>query len=133
MHNLGLGGLEFNPTHTIDEHRPVGFQLPDIIEDFAHGETNTIVEHIENATSTSEKQDNSVISMQSSPKVDSSGHQPGALTPIENTDEPPNSVHSSQGVTDDNQFRLLHDPKHRHPRHHGEWQFFSNFLIFLNI
>lgn len=30
MHNLGLGDLEFDPGHTVDQHRPDGFKVPDI-------------------------------------------------------------------------------------------------------
>ncbi|XP_055529215.1 metal cation symporter ZIP14 [Wyeomyia smithii] len=34
MHSLGLGGLDFIPTHTLDEHRPEGFKTEDLVEPF---------------------------------------------------------------------------------------------------
>ncbi|XP_055591783.1 zinc transporter ZIP10 [Uranotaenia lowii] len=32
MHSLGLGGLDFSPSHTLDEHRPEGFRTEDLVE-----------------------------------------------------------------------------------------------------
>nr|XP_019558136.3 zinc transporter ZIP10 [Aedes albopictus] len=34
MHSLGLGGLDFTPSHTLDEHRPEGFKTSDIVSSF---------------------------------------------------------------------------------------------------
>lgn len=34
MHSLGLGGLDFTPSHTLDEHRPDGFKTSDIVNSF---------------------------------------------------------------------------------------------------
>lgn len=34
MHSLGLGGLDFTPSHTLDEHRPQGFKTADIVAPF---------------------------------------------------------------------------------------------------
>lgn len=34
MHSLGLGGLDFTPSHTLDEHRPEGFKTSEIIAPF---------------------------------------------------------------------------------------------------
>ncbi|XP_062561363.1 zinc transporter ZIP10 [Armigeres subalbatus] len=31
MHSLGLGGLDFTPSHTLDEHRPEGFKTSDMM------------------------------------------------------------------------------------------------------
>uniref|UniRef100_A0A1Q3G562 Putative zinc transporter n=1 Tax=Culex tarsalis TaxID=7177 RepID=A0A1Q3G562_CULTA len=36
MHSLGLGGLDFTPSHTLDEHRPEGFRTEDLLEDPHH-------------------------------------------------------------------------------------------------
>ncbi|XP_053685108.1 zinc transporter ZIP10 [Sabethes cyaneus] len=36
MHSLGLGGLDFIPTHTLDEHRPEGFKTEDLVEPFSN-------------------------------------------------------------------------------------------------
>ncbi|XP_058831015.1 zinc transporter foi [Topomyia yanbarensis] len=38
MHSLGLGGLDFIPTHTLDEHRPEGFKTESLVNSF----TNTV-------------------------------------------------------------------------------------------
>lgn len=45
MHKLGIGGLDFPEKHTIDEHRPDGFRIPDISYD-----ESTTVENLETTT-----------------------------------------------------------------------------------
>ncbi|XP_058461134.1 zinc transporter foi [Malaya genurostris] len=36
MHSLGLGGLDFIPTHTLDEHRPDGFKTEKVVDSFSN-------------------------------------------------------------------------------------------------
>lgn len=45
MHKLGIGGLDFPEKHTIDEHRPDGFRIPDINYD-----ESTTTENLETTT-----------------------------------------------------------------------------------
>lgn len=96
MHNLGLGGLEFNPTHTIDEHRPVGFKLLNVIEDGEQSQRNSNASA--NGAELAEITDTTTAQFETPPADD-----------FRETDD----------SIDENIFRLLHDPKHRHPRHHG--------------
>lgn len=96
MFNLGIGNIEFTPTHTLDEHRPSGFKVPDIEEidtDLSLIETETIVTH--NGNAKDERLRNVAVDNQ-------------------------NSETDDILWTNDNSFKTLHDPKHRHPRHHGE-------------
>jgi zinc transporter 5 len=97
MHNLGLGGLEFNPTHTIDEHRPVGFKLLNVIEDAEPSQNNPT--STENGAELAQITDTTTTQYETLSKDDEF---------IEADDS-----------TNGNVFRLMHDPKHRHPRHHG--------------
>lgn len=99
MHNLGLGGLEFNPTHTIDEHRPAGFKLPNVIEDVTSSAQTSINL---NGTTISDKKENTT--------------SPTTIYEYQSKDAIADHHHDSIA---DNLFRTLHDPKHRHPRHHG--------------
>lgn len=43
MHKLGIGGIDFPEKHTLDEHRPNGFKIPEITydESTAHETTTT--------------------------------------------------------------------------------------------
>lgn len=124
MHNLGLGGLEFNPTHTIYEHRPVGFQLPNVIEDVEYA----VAQHAttDNASAASAAEVIATTNMPYTPSSQAGGKH-GSMRPDAvdaatggHKDEQPFDVVSTGEVeNDDSQFRLMHDPKHRHPRHHG--------------
>lgn len=33
MHNLGIGDLDFPEKHTLDQHRPNGYKVPDVVYD----------------------------------------------------------------------------------------------------
>lgn len=110
MHSLKLGGLEFNPSHTVNEHRPKNFTLPDII-----------IEEPDNSTFelTSIKADNN----QSAPLTINDKD----LAVTEHSVNPSSS--DAQILLDnmwnedlwlDVDFKEMHDPKHRHPRHHGK-------------
>lgn len=114
MHNLGLGGLEFSPTHTVDQHRPDGFRLVDIIEP-EKTVTSTIAAIEVKPTS-----------------------QPSVLTTSKTIydDNPVNEITTesveygrnndlskdmwNSDLWQDIVFKQMHDPKHRHPRHHGK-------------
>lgn len=30
MHNLGIGGIDFEEKHTLNEHRPNGYKIPEV-------------------------------------------------------------------------------------------------------
>lgn len=30
MHNLGIGGIDFPEKHTLNEHRPNGYKIPEV-------------------------------------------------------------------------------------------------------
>lgn len=95
MFSLGLGEIEFSPIHTIEQHHPNGYKVPDI-GDISDNDTlsYTILQTVENATRKSEIN-----------SEDKSGANNDSL---------------NQNSTN-NDFKSLHDPKHRHPRHHGKY------------
>lgn len=99
MHNLQLGGLEFSPSHTVDEHRPKNFTLPDI--------------HIEESTISSnptilERQTVGEAAEEERTKISANSVAPNFSDDMWNED-----------LWSDVDFTEMHDPKHRHPRHHG--------------
>lgn len=109
MHSLHLGGVEFGPTHTVDEHRPKDFKLPDIAlndTDHDHNETSSIL--AKNLTSNdiaAEIKQNDTANNHTTYTDDA---QLGDLDMW--NDE----------LWLDATFKQMHDPKHRHPRHHGK-------------
>lgn len=111
MHNLGLGGLEFSPTHTVDQHRPDGFRLSDIvIEEEIPVPSNTATQEIST----------------SPPLLGTSDDIPSKtneITPETGENERHNYISKDMWNSDlwqDIVFKQMHDPKHRHPRHHGK-------------
>lgn len=124
MHSLHLGGVEFGPTHTVDEHRPKDFKLPDIalnLTDHAHETTDE-------ATTTT------VHWSSASASLSSSTIRPANASQVI-TDETRNATRNATGgqlgdvdmwndeMWLDASFKQMHDPKHRHPRHHGRFCF----------
>lgn len=89
MFNLGIGNIEFNPTHTLDEHRPNGFIIPDIDE--------TDIDDSVPLT-------NAYVNDERLRRVSFNNQNIETVDII---------------WTNDSTFKNLHDPKHRHPRHHG--------------
>lgn len=117
MHNLGLGGLEFSPTHTVDQHRPEGFILADIVIDSEITATaateKTTTAHpflgpslgIPSDLITDENDINDITTE----STESGRHHTDLSKDMWNSDLWQNIV-----------FKQMHDPKHRHPRHHGK-------------
>lgn len=118
MHNLGLGGLEFSPTHTVDQHRPDGFKLPDIVIEPENPDSSTAAAQ-ENSTS----QPFSGSSVDILSKTTSVDNAVNEIT-TESVDNGKNNDLSkdmwNSDLWQDIVFKQMHDPKHRHPRHHGK-------------
>lgn len=105
MFNLGLGEIEFNPIHTIEQHHPNGYRVPDIT-DLSDNDDMLSYNHTIPESTTKKPEINNSLS----DNIDGSSLQ--------------NST--------DGDFKSLHDPKHRHPRHHGKHTDFS-WLTMQNI
>ena len=152
MHNLGLGGLEFNPTHTIDEHRPVGFKYTDnIIVDDVDGDSEgdgqndhrTDGDQSKTIIKTDANDEHAKLDLDIRNSTEKNVTEPvtnlngvnGTSVPHKDVDGKQHPVNisngdnNSNGLTDDmwkselwqeNVFKIMHDPKHRHPRHHGK-------------
>lgn len=114
MHNLGLGGIEFSPAHTVDEHRPRGYKIPEIIID----QNNTLDLEIPNNSNYSE-----IAPISQSIEFDGDSRDAiKADKEIKNeTKQPENSFNDmwNSDLWQESTFKQMHDPKHRHPRHHG--------------
>lgn len=120
MHNLGLGGLEFSPKHTLDEHRTndykvATFSIDDIIDE-------------QRITSKSDKYDNTAINNDkiefNSSTVDQELATTEEATTIYSADKDYNIIKLMNVFDNDKQediFRTMHDPYHRHPRHRGKY------------
>lgn len=123
MHNLGLGGLEFQPSHTVNEHRPDGFKLPEIILD--DDKNNTLDgQHYNDTSSVNGFIDNYAF-LQINIANETSNHANGSEGNGKSnfTNGSLSDMWNStfwQGGT----FKQMHDPKHRHPRHHGLFTLF---------
>lgn len=49
MHKLGIGGIDFPEKHTLDQHRPSGYKVPEVTFD---EETTTLQNEITYETTT---------------------------------------------------------------------------------
>uniref|UniRef100_W8BTE1 Zinc transporter ZIP14 n=1 Tax=Ceratitis capitata TaxID=7213 RepID=W8BTE1_CERCA len=97
MFNLGLGQIEFEPEHTIDEHRPKGFKTIDSAEDAQ-------------LTAYFEQQ-----SLRFSPSDDDIEVLTQRVVESKQTDELDILLKEKEkGIL--LEFKEMHDPKHRHPR-----------------
>lgn len=117
MHNLGLGDLEFDPGHTVDQHRPNGYKVPDIVveEDREHTEHTPIInteikDENDTSKSTDVKTERTIINKKTS------------------LDEPSpteylNTITWKSDDWEDTSFASLHNPKHVHhkPHSHGKY------------
>lgn len=108
MHSLKLGGLEFNPSHTVNEHRPKNFTLPDITLE---------------PSSSNETFDLTLLQAAQSLKTDlqtTNNHSDHGS--LEEVSVRPNLSDDmwNEDLWMDVVFKEMHDPKHRHPRHHGK-------------
>ncbi|XP_055387175.1 zinc transporter foi [Condylostylus longicornis] len=91
MHNLGIGDLEFSPTHTIEEHFPTGYTPPDITSD------EDLEPHPKSILKNSTLLQGGTDSQKFIRNV------------IEYNDE-------FQILTNEVDFKEMHDPKHYHPK-----------------
>lgn len=120
MHNLGLGDLEFDPGHTVDQHRPDGFIVPDI----------DVVE--ENVLTRETRHDVHLVDIKTNDDTPKSndGKTPAIVAdkeraPIETaTADNENTVTWKSSDFEDASFASLHNPKHVHhkPHSHGKYQ-----------
>lgn len=124
MHNLGLGGLEFNPSHTLDEHRPSGFHVPELIidDDFEFNHEYPVDTHKHAVANDKHEMDNNNNNNNSDETAATSSDGAQGISTIlknANRSEADETVGSIYDNKQENIFKLLHDPSHRHPRHHG--------------
>lgn len=119
MHNLGLGGLEFPQTHTIFEHRFAGFEIPEleIDEQIKHSSEEEIQRHKDE--NEAEASDNNEDSEETEDEKDDDDTEVDNQINKANEIEEDRELKSEFWQTID--FKEFHDPKHRHPRHHGKF------------
>lgn len=122
MHNLRLGDLEFDPGHTVDQHRPDGFKVPDIVVE----EDN---EHIENADDTIDikiKEENDSFKSNDGKAPTTTADKNDSLNET-NPTEYLNTITWKADDFEDASFASLHNPKHVHhkPQSHGMYLFVS--------
>lgn len=125
MHNLGLGDLEFDPGHTVDQHRPDGFKVPDIDVEEDNEHTNRI-----NSTDDS-------IDIQIKEDKDTSKANDGKVQSNADKKRSPNETTPTEylsGLTwksddfEDVSFVSLHNPKHFHHKPHPHGKCFMFFI-----
>ncbi|XP_037031033.1 zinc transporter ZIP6 [Bradysia coprophila] len=117
MHNLGLGDLEFDPGHTVDQHRPDGFKVPDI----------DVVE--ESILTRQTRNDDNLIDI--TINDDATKSNDGRTSTADNKRVPSETTTADYDNTitwksddfEDASFASLHNPKHvhhkPHPHDHG--------------
>lgn len=121
MYNLGLGGLEFSK-HTLDEHRPNGYKVPEFDAD----------ENIDTTEMPIERRSNDIGRTTAVSEDETTTHaattDPTTITANEATTvyaaERDYNIIKLMNVFDNDKqediFRTMHDPFHRHPRHRGK-------------
>ncbi|XP_055905380.1 zinc transporter ZIP10 [Eupeodes corollae] len=122
MYNLGLGELEFSPTHTIEEHHPNGYKIPDFISNHDY---NSLIEEESLTPPLMEEEDVRVVTEGTirkdamvAPRIQGTKN---TLTAAQVTDEKSGIDNDDNNLSKNNMnFREMHDPLHRHPRDHAE-------------
>lgn len=131
MYNLGLGGLEFSPKHTLDEHRLNGYKVPDFDTDEIGDDTDEVPSarrsnEIDGSTVETETETTTDVIV-----TDSATTVANEATTIYAAEKDYNIIKLMNAFDNDKQkdiFRTMHDPFHRHPRHRGEFAWnYSNF------
>lgn len=114
MYNLGLGQLEFEPSHTVDEHKPKNRNANNIANEEAIIKT-LMDQQTKKLMSEDEYMPISPDTKGNSQTTDTNNHDHS------HTD---NDKDDDQKLTLDNtvivEFKEMHDPKHRHPRENGK-------------
>lgn len=116
MHNLGLGQLEFEPSHTIDKHHPTGTTNYD-----ANGEA--VKSYMEQQTNKLLSDDNDDDDMQITQDISEKQQTPDNTVHHEHTSSQHDNSNAPLKTADNTvivEFKEMHDPKHRHPRENGE-------------
>lgn len=136
MHNLGLGGLDFNPDHTIEEHHPEGYK----IYDDDNNEKSTEEKVIDSGhftevqfKTTTDKSHNEIykIKIQSS---DEEGDE--EIVVVKEVHSRPETNKGDEDVvykSPEHNFKEMHDPKHRHPRFYGKKNLARNLIVYFTI
>lgn len=120
MHNLGLGDLEFDPGHTVYQHRPDGFKVPDIDVEEDNEHTNHI-NRTDGSIDTQIKEDKDT-SKANDGKVQSTADKrrsANETTPTEYL----NGLTWKSDDFEDVSFVSLHNPKHVHHKPHPHGKF----------
>lgn len=114
MHNLGLGDLEFDPGHTVDQHRPDGFKVPDIDlveETVLTRQTRNDVHLVDITVNDDPKSDHG-----KTPSIEANEKH----VPIETTTgDYENAITWKAEDFNDTSFASLHNPKHFHHKMHS--------------
>lgn len=143
MHNLGLGGLEFNPNHRVEEHHPDGYRVyEESLKEDGEGselretETPDLV-HFERTTTTErstskhfveieidhgdedEGSEEIVLVKESQHRKDARSST-AAFTAATAVDNEIIVRVKTEGANEPETFISMHDPKHRHPSYKGE-------------
>lgn len=125
MHNLGLGGLEFSPKHTLDEHRPDGYKVPDYLPDDIINFTEVPSESRSNdigGVAVGESDDENITNTPAA-ATDATTTIVNEATTVYAAEKDYNIIKLMNVFDNDKQeniFRTMHDPFHRHPRHRGK-------------
>ncbi|XP_055855376.1 zinc transporter ZIP10 [Episyrphus balteatus] len=130
MYNLGLGELEFSPTHTIDEHHPGGYKISDFIK---IDEFNNVIEEEDTLLPPLMEEEDVRVVTHGTIKKDALVKTHKKTEQLTTTTA--SSISADRDVIDDieneenlskkndiesKEFREMHDPLHRHPRDHAE-------------
>lgn len=136
MHNLDLGGLEFNPGHTVEEHHPNGYAEEEERDD------EQVEQVVVISTATDDDDDNN--DKVNGGDLRSSSPMTKELIKIKISHEDRNRDQDEivveeeiTGPAKDHHYRVvepedvadaahtdfieMHDPKHRHPRFYGNY------------
>lgn len=115
MHNLGLGGLEFNPGHEIEEHHPDGYRL---YEDSLKDVEKPLLINLETST---EKATKRVVTIEIEDDGDSEEIVVKQTTPLDHHshikyDQASYKLkadETDEAAQEKTRFISMHDPKHQ--------------------
>lgn len=146
MHNLGLGGLEFSPNHSIEEHHQAGYRVyeegltadgeattgelketksphlfhfePSTTTERSLASTNHILEiQIQNDGENSEE---IVLVKETQQRKDLRNVQEEITVRVKSEGANANHEEEASPPNEPQTFISMHDPKHRHPSFRGE-------------
>lgn len=117
MHNLGLGDLEFDPGHTVDQHRPDGFKVPDI---------DAVEEDERNATHHSQRANESVHIKMEDDLTESKNEKVQTIP-----SDYESAITWKSEDFEDATFASLHNPKHFHHKDHSHRKYLFVDIFFI--